>query len=144
MNSEMHSFAWKVVHGLIPCESLLKRRTGAQTESCRFSCPNNQTSDLYHCLIHCDLIKEVGSWIIKLVRRSDPSTEANDVLCLRFSGTESLVWVVVYALKYNWERRSCGKVARLDEFLCTLTASLQTLSSAGHENVAVEALLTTR
>ena len=144
MNSDMHSFAWKVVHGLLPCESLLKKRTGAQRESCHFSCLSNQTSDLHHCLIQCDLIKDVGSWILKLVRRSDTSTEANDILCLSFSGTESLVWIVVYALKYNWDRRSCGKHARLNEFLSTLTASLQTLSTVGHENVAEDALLTLR
>ena len=144
MNSNLHSFAWKLVHRLLPCESLLNRRAGTQMESCRFFCPNNQIADLHHCLLQCELIKEVGLWIIKYVRRSDLSAEVNDILCLNFSGTESLVWVVVYALKYNWDRRTSGKHARLNEFLCSLMSSLQTLSTAGHENVAEEALLAMR
>ena len=109
MHSDLHSFAWKLVHNLLPCESLLNRRTGAQLESCRFSCPNNLTSDLHHCLFDCLLIEEVGSWVIKLVRSSDLSAEVSDILCLNFTGAESLIWLVVYALKYNWERRSSGK-----------------------------------
>ena len=93
MHSDLHSFAWKLVHNLLPCESLLNRRTGAQLESCRFSCPNNLTSDLHHCLFDCVLIEEVGSWVIKLVRSSDLSAEVSEILCLNWSitGREDLV-----------------------------------------------------
>ena len=86
------------------------------------------------------LIEEVGSWVIKLVRSSDLSAEVSDILCLNFTGTKNLIWVVVYALKYNWERRSSGKHVRLNDFLSTLTSSLQTLSTAGHGTIAEEAL----
>ena len=105
---------------------------------CRFSC--NQIADLEHSLLTCDRVKEVGNWIINLVLKSDPSAGTKDIVCLNFSGTDSLFWLVVNALSFTWAKRSENKQARTDDLIATTSQTLEFLTHTVHKKIAEEAL----
>ena len=140
LHSDVRSFGWKLIHRLLPCEDLLHRRLGNTSEMCRFSC--NQVASVEHCLLSCSLVNEVGSWILNLAQKSDPSTEVNDLVCLNFTGPDSLFWLVLNALAFVWSKRSKGKLAKLEDFLATTKQTMQVLSLTVHKNLSEEVLNT--
>ena len=140
LQSDVRSFGWKLIHRLLPSEDLLHNRLGNISDMCRFSC--NQVASVEHCLLLCNLVNEVGFWILNLAQMSDPSAEISDIVCLNFNGSESLFWLVLNALSFVWSKRSKSKQAELADFLATIKQTLQVLSSTVHKNLAEEVLNT--
>ena len=138
LHSDVCSFGWKLIHRLLPCEDLLHQRLGNISETCRFSC--NQVGSVEHCLLLCSVINEVGLWILNLAQKSDPSAEVKDIVCLNFTGSDGLFWLVLNALSFVWSKRSKSKQAKLADFLDTTKQTLQVLAKTIHKSLAEEAL----
>ena len=136
--SDVRSFGWKLIHQLLPCESLLKQRLISNSDKCRFSC--DLVANLDHCLFECTLVKEVGLWVLNVVKKFDPSANRCDVLCLNFAESDSLVWVVLHSLNFAWCKRSDGKIAHALDLNAMMRSTLQILQNSDHQKMAMEAL----
>ena len=67
IGSEATSFLWKLLHLLLPTEERLSRILPNTSNLCKY-CPNPITADISHCLFQCVSTREVGSWLLSLVR----------------------------------------------------------------------------
>ena len=84
---------------------------------CKF-CPDVQVAaNLEHCLFNCIKTKEVGSWLLSLIKQYDPTTSTASLIKLEFktSGATEipLVWLTAHTLLYIWGMRLNGKTANL-------------------------------
>ena len=129
LHSDVKSFGWKMVHHLLPCEEVVSRKLGHIAAACRFACEDNPVADLSHCFFFCHLTESIGSWILDLVRKADPVADCNSLICIGFSGSDSLVWLVLNALYFSWSRRCAGKPALLSEFLASIESDVLILSN---------------
>ena len=136
--SDVRSFGWKLIHQLLPCESLLKQRLISNSDKCRFSC--DLVANLDHCLFECTLVEEVGLWVMGIVKKSDPAANRCDVVCLKLPESESLVWIVLQSLKFAWCKRLDGKIALVMELVAMMRSTLQILLNSDHQKIAEEVL----
>ena len=136
--SDVRSFGWKLIHQLLPCESLLNQRLLTNSDKCRFSC--DLVANLDHCLFECTLVEEVGLWVMGIVKKSDPAANRCDVVCLKLPESESLVWIVLQSLKFAWCKRLDGKIALVMELVAMMRSTLQILLNSDHQKIAEEVL----
>ena len=73
---------------LLPTEQRLDRIGRNNGALCKYTCLGQPIADLDHCLFSCDLVKDVGMWLLQL----DTSKTADDILQLRLAN-EGKVWL---------------------------------------------------
>ena len=116
LGSEVMSFLWKMINNILPTESRLARILPNSVEFCKF-CPDQLSADLPHCLIKCVQTKEVGSWLVSVIRQQDDTVNENKLVKLDFICEENLefplVWLIGQTLHHLWENRVSGKVANM-------------------------------
>ena len=138
--SEVQSFGWMLVHRLLPVEEVIHRKIGNIVASCRYSCPGNTLATFDHCLLDSNLIKDIGSWIVMLVRASDPNASVKDLLFLDFEGPDHLIWIVLNSLYFCWKNRRVGKRVLVQDLFNTFKYDLEILMSPIHSTLATEVL----
>ena len=119
------SFAWKLIHDLLPTEERLYSTIGNSPETCKFLCIGNPLANLEHCLLSCSLTCDVGSWLLDLIRKKCPSLNVKDILWLQMEDCDALVWIVVKTLFYCWNQRVSCKRAEADKCVSLLLADLR-------------------
>ena len=121
-DKSMKSFSFKLVNDLLPNEERLSRILPHNSPLCTH-CQNDTTADSLHVFFLCSLSQDLGGWVLRVVRKVDPTATPEAVLRLKITGGDALVWFTVRALTYIWENRSNKKKAMKNEFksLCDLT-----------------------
>ena len=127
------SFLFKMLHELLPTEQRLFRIGKHNETLCRYSCLGQPIADLAHCLLSCDLVKDVGTWLLKL----DPSKSVADILQLRLENVGN-IWLIANVLEYCWYKRSQGKKAELVECTAKLKCDVRFLRSSKFQNIEAQ------
>ena len=84
LGSEATSFLWKLLHCLLPSEQRLAKILPNSSDLCKW-CPNPIPADLSHYLFQCSSTREVGEWLLNIVRHYDPYVTAPRLLDLSLS-----------------------------------------------------------
>ena len=107
------SFLWKLLHNILPTEERLSRILANSAAQCKL-CPVPVIADQAHCLFQCVSTREVGNWLLSLVRHHDPSVSVDKLLKLEFLCEQSaempIVWLLAQTLLYMWGVRASGKI----------------------------------
>ena len=141
LHSEVVSFGWKMIHELLPTESRLSATIRNTPPLCKFKCQNSPVADLQHCLLSCNLVKDVGIWLLSMIRHHYKSQISEvDLLLLNMDLCESTIWIVLNTLQYCWSRRNLGKKATKEDCISSLLADLNILKDSEHRNVAEGAI----
>jgi len=117
------SFAWKLMHDLLPTENRLFSVSNITSNKCKFSCPGDPIGDLEHCFFNCKLTSEVGMWLLRIFEKENPGTNPRLILRLDFENNE-LLFLTVEAFHFCWSRRAGGKKATLTDFKPSIYADL--------------------
>ena len=137
IGSDGTSFLSKMLHNLLPTEARLSRILPNSSDLCQF-CPTPITADLPHCLFSCVTTREVGHWLLFLVRLHDPSATAAKLVRLEFYSEDSsempIMWILAHTLLYMWDVRASGKIANLDITRPTLESKLSLLQETRFTN----------
>ena len=138
LGSEATSFLWKLLHQLLPTEERLSRILPNTSALCKF-CPDIQVAaNLEHCFFNCIKTKEVGSWLLSLIKQYDPTTSSATLIKLEFEtsgATEMpLVWLTAHALLYIWGMRLNGKTASLILTRANLESKISLLRETRYSN----------
>ena len=132
LSSTTTTFIWKLLHDLLTTEERLSNTLGNIASSCRHGCID-QEATLKHCFFKCHLIKDIGSWILNVVRNSCPLVEEEEVLLLNFSASNPLLWITANALQFIWTSRLSSRKASLNLCLIHLKTEAFRLSETIHE-----------
>ena len=122
-DNRMKSFSFKLVHDLLPNEERISRILPHNSPLCTH-CQNDTTADSLHVFFLCSLSQDLGGWLLRVVRKVDPTATPEAVLRLKITGGDALVWFTVHALTYIWENRS-------NRSLCHLTSDI--LATSKHK-----------
>ena len=126
-----------MLHLLLPTEERLARILPNTSNLCKY-CPNPITADISHCLFQCVRTREVGSWLLSLVKQHDQSATAERLVKLEFEAEEStempLVWILSQTLLYMWGVRASGKTVSLIITRAILESKISLLRETRHRN----------
>ena len=77
---------------------------------------------------------------MNLVFKSDPSAGIKDIVCLYFSATDSVLWLVVNALSFTWAKRSQSRRATYSDLIAITKQTLEVMTHTAHRKLAEEVL----
>ena len=135
-DNSMKSFVFKLVNDLLPNEERLSRILPHNSPLCTH-CQNDTTGDSLHVFFLCSLSQDLGGWVLRVVRKVDPTATPEAVLRLKITGGDALVWFTVRALTYIWENRSNKKKAIKNEFISLCDLTLDILATSKHKETAM-------
>ena len=135
-DNSMKSFVFKLVNDLLPNEERLSRILPHNSPLCTH-CQNDTTGDSLHVFLICSLSQDLGGWLLRVVRKVDPTATPEAVLRLKITGGDALVWFTVRALTYIWENRSNKKKAMKNEFISLCDLTLDILATSKHKETAM-------
>ena len=137
LGTEGTSFLWKMLHQLLPTEERLARCKLNTTANCKL-CPLPVTADQTHCLLDCVSTKEMGDWLLSLIRLHDQNVTPEGLLRLEFQCDDSmempLVWITAQTLLQLWGVRAKGK--KVDKYAtrATLENKITLLRETRYQN----------
>ena len=73
----------------------------------------------------------------RIVKKVEPLSNDSTILMLDFDGRDSLIWIILHAMNFIWERRKCSKSITLEECRENLRADATILLDTKHANTAV-------
>ena len=138
ISNSSKSFAWKLVHDLLPTEKRLSVTSRNTTGSCRFGCVGNPYGDIEHCLFWCQMTNEVGQWLLGIHRQNDPNSKVSSILKMDLCRNAALTVLTIKTLEYCWWRRTANKMALLSECLSNISADLEILDMTKHSHTSSE------
>ena len=137
LGSEATIFLWKLLHILLPTEDRLSRILPNTPSNCKY-CPHPTTAETPHCLFQCVSTREVGTWLLSLVRQHDNTATAASLVKLEFKAEDTtempLVWIISQTLLYLWGVRTSGKTASLIVTRAVLESKISLLRETRHKN----------
>ena len=137
-----------IFHNLIPCEVRISSISSKSSEHCKFSCPGDPPANLTHIFFDCEIFKEVGMWVFRLVTRIDFNATKENILYLSVNVEESVIWIISHALNYIWNRRKTSpalpRKIQLEEYLSNLYSDIEIVRNTKHFRIAESALLSMR
>ena len=139
LDFQITSFSFKLLHNLLTTEERMAAILPNSSPLCKFSC-HNTPATLQHTFFHCRLSAVTGSWLLAMVRASDPAANEEKVLRLDFDGDGGLVWVTATILHHIWESRVKSKECTIKECRAKLMSNLDFIKKTKHENIVVAAL----
>jgi hypothetical protein len=82
--------------------------------------------------------REVGNWLLSLIKKHDSTITAARLLRLEFSSDTStempIIWIIAQTLLYMWGVRSSGKIVSLLTTRATLESKIFLLRETRYEN----------
>ena len=129
------SFLWKLMHDLLTTEERVNATVGNASASCRFGC--GVVADLEHCFFGCCLTNDVGNWLLSLVRKFEPTNEAN-ILKLKTPSNDALDWIIAITLHLIWSSRVASKKANLQQCVAHLKAEAEIMKNTKFNELAEE------
>ena len=139
-DSSMLSFAFKLIHDLLPYEARLSAIFPNTPAVCKYNCQEDPAADIEHVFFKCKFTKEVGEWLVDIVRSAEPQFTLISILKLELHRNDALMWIIVSTLQTIWVNRSKGHKMRLTEFYAKIIAELEILLQTKHYNIASVAL----
>ena len=137
LGSEASSFLWKLLHQLLPTEARLSRILPNTSANCKY-CVEPIPATLEHCLLLCVKTREVGDWLLGLLREHDNLATPESILKLQFQANTSfempLVWIIANTLLYLWGARSNGRLASLISTRANLESKIALLRETRFRN----------
>ena len=112
------SFLWKLVNDLLTTEERVNSTVGNTSPFCRYGC-HEVVADLEHCFFKCIMTQDVGDWLLVLIEKFGPTSEAN-ILKLDICDNDALVWIVASTLQFCWTQRVSSKKADVQECIAHL------------------------
>lgn len=108
LTPELKGFLWRMVHCLLLTRDRLHRLHKTDTDSC-LHC--NEDDSITH-FISCSFSSKVTDQLILCLQSYIPRITAENIETVT-SMELPLVWLTVTTLKYVWEEKAVGRVARL-------------------------------
>ena len=137
IGSEASSFLWQTLHNLLPTEERLSRFLPNTSEQCKL-CQPHVMADQVHCFFFCISTKEVGNWILSIIKSRDPTITPSKLLKLQFQCEDSeempLVWLTAQTLNYIWRIRASGKTVDLTLTRAVLESKISLLRETRYQN----------
>ena len=141
LSSEATSFCFRMLHDLLPTEQRLSSILKNVSSRCKFPCQNDDTADLSHCLLTCNLVQDVGRWLITVIGQLlEFQPEYSNIIYLNLDLCDGAIWLIVNTLLYSWKKRSIGRRATVEECYACLTSDLNILRDTKHFKTAELAL----
>ena len=131
----MTSFAFKLIHDLLPHEARLSRVLPNSSPVCKHGCPGDPIADKHHVFFHCRLTGQVGLWLLNIVRKSEPDISVSSIANLEVTD-EPVIWITTATLKILWDTRSKGKTAQIEDVHAQLMSDLKILQNTKYEKIA--------
>ena len=125
LSSDEISFAWKLVHQLLPTEERVNAALRNSSPKCKFSCPGDQSADLKHCFFSCELTADVGRLLLKIIQQQCPNSTEDEILNLDIAVDEALMWCIVKTLHYCWSNRIANKTVNVNRWIALLMADFR-------------------
>ena len=122
LSSDEISFAWKLVHHLLPTEERVNATLKNLPSSCKYSCPGDQLADLQHCFFSCALTAEVGRYLLITIQKNCPDCTEDEILSLDIAGHDALIWCIVKTLCYCWNLRIANRRVNVNSWIAFLIA----------------------
>ena len=101
------------------------------TPYCKHGCSGQVEADLEHCFFFCVKTKEIGHWLLALLRPYDPLLTPARLLRLEMEvGREreqAVTWVVGHTLLQLWTARQSGHTTTLPVYLSRLCCEVASL-----------------
>ena len=139
LGSQLASFLFKLVHGLLPSQDRVATVGLAVMGTCQ-QC-SLEVEDLEHCFFRCPKNSVSGLTLLGWVQSILPSMSPETALCLKFdqdlNETEELAVVTILAigLKYIWEARTCKKPAHAYKMRAEMEAKIAILRKTRYSNI---------
>ena len=124
LSSELMSFNFKLLHGLLVTKERLKQLTPATSATCTH-CNDLVNEDIKHALLHCQYNTGVGLSLLSAVQNLSPATTPASLLRLAFDDIPedselSIITFVSICLMEIWDRRFHKTKIRLYDIRATL------------------------
>ncbi len=84
LGSEASSHMFKLIHGLLLCESKLAEIIPNSSPICKHQCPGDPVAVTIHCYFSCRLTSTVGIWLLSVARQYDSSSTQSHLLRISF------------------------------------------------------------
>ena len=138
LSNSSKSFAWRLVHDLLPTDMRLSSASRNLVGSCRFGCIGDPNGDLEHCLFWCQMTSDVGQWILNIHKQNYPNACASNILKLDLSDKVALTVLTIKALEYSWYQRAASKRAKIAECISSISADLEILDLTKYRHISGE------
>ena len=138
LGSDLHSFNFKLLHGLLVTKQRIHHFTPGTPATCSH-CQDGVQEDLQHALIHCSYNDGAGQALLSAVQVHLPETDAASLLRLELSNLEQeleypLVLFTSSILMAIWDKRLSKTRITLYEIRTTLEASCLLLRETRFNN----------
>ena len=107
LSSEVKSFAWKLLHNLLPSKGRLHEVNPTQSPNCRF-CPPTTIANLEHIIFQCCKTQSAGNFVFSTAQNCDPLASQNSILRLNITSDPCSLWIIMSALHLIWISWSQG------------------------------------
>ena len=107
LSSEVKSFAWKLLHNLLPSKGRLHEVNPTQSPNCRF-CPPTTIANLEHIIFQCCKTQSAGNFVFSTAQNCDPLASQNSILRLNITSDPCSLWIIMSALHLIWTSWSQG------------------------------------
>ena len=139
LSSETVSFMWKLIHDIVTTEERVSSTLGTTTPVCRVGFNGNPIADQVHCFFKCVLTRDVGQWLLDVVRSCKPSSEIS-ILKMDIPNNDYLIWVTATTLHFCWKKRASKSKIDIPSCLAYLTAEARMLEGTHHSRLVNEIL----
>ena len=135
LSNDSISFAWRLLHQLLPGEERLSRILKNTSPVCKFQC--QEISNLKHIFFRCQKSRQVVEWLGKLFPDIFVNFPAAQISKLFTGNNEAVIWIIIESLKYIWEKRKRNKEISETECRASLEAAVDNLTGI-NDNISNE------
>ena len=125
LNSEVKSFAWKLLHNLLPSKGRLHEINPTQSPDCRFCPVPAPVANLEHIIFHCCKTRSAGNFVISIAQKCDPLASQNSFLRLNITSDPCSLWIIMSSLHLIWT--SWSQDSGVNEVVCKAKLNSQAL-----------------
>ena len=129
LNQDQKSFAFKMVHNLLPNKERLYRIRKSAAPFCTF-CPNLEVDDFNH-FFHCEKYANVMRPIKVCLETHLPNISVSMLSKLSYNCEESMelpiTWLLITSIMIVWEARKIGKNLQILDVKAELLAQARLL-----------------
>ena len=137
---DMISFAFKLLHDLLPHEAKLSTILPNSTAICRYGCSDDSIANTNHIFFECKSTHQVGRWLLNTVRKKEPQLTKESLLNLQMMD-KPVLWIATATLQFMWDSRCRGKIVQVNEAIAKLMSDLNILKTTKYEKVATLAMV---
>ena len=140
LGSELSSFNFKLLHGLLVTKQRIHQFTPATAAVCSH-CVDQVEEDLQHALIHCNYNDGAGQSLLSVVQTHSPDVTAASLLRLELINLPEdhelpMVTLISALLLAVWDKRLAKSRISLYDIRATLEARCQLLRETRYRNQA--------